>query len=131
MFKRVKAMWLRRLRSGKYKQAVGKLKTKDGCCLGVLTDLYREKVGGVWKSNPNGSGEHCFYYDPKNDPSNREGGVLPAAVMEWAGLNKNNPQVFILATNGEKTQKELRTLSSVNDNGFGFKQIADLIEKNL
>jgi len=54
MLKSMKTLWLKALRSGKYKQGTGTLETTDGkyCCLGVLT-----KIDG-------GECEHHHYLDP-------------------------------------------------------------------
>lgn len=120
MNKVVKVKWLKALRSGKYKQAKGQL--KDGnkfCCLGVLTDLWRHEVKPDWDSE----------IDVQSISS--EDTVLPSHVMEWAGLERSDPNVKL---KGEET-----TLVSLNDEGCeatgykpcNFKKIADIIQKGL
>jgi hypothetical protein len=97
--------WVKALRSGKYKQFKGGLKgkTEEGklgyCCLGVLCRV----VGSPTLS--------------------RLGADLPRDIVcEKAGLSNWNPEVNYLDTGR-------RFLSSLNDEGITFKEIADLIEK--
>lgn len=109
MNKRIKARWVKALRSGKYKQGINKLKTHDGkyCCLGVLTDLYCKSKKRAWASVHNGGDE-----------------TLPVRVQKWAGVDGDNPEVL-----GE-------CISEYNDGGGNapkksFRGIATLIEKHL
>lgn len=46
MDKKLKTKWLKALRSGKYKQGKGVLRTADNkfCCMGVLVDVMDKKV---------------------------------------------------------------------------------------
>lgn len=46
MDKKLKAKWLKALRSGKYKQGKGVLRTADNrfCCMGVLVDVMSKKA---------------------------------------------------------------------------------------
>jgi len=110
MDKRVKAKWVKALRSGKYKQGRGALKTKNGyCCLGVLCDLHSREV------NKKPAFEDTTEYLEAS-------GLLPDEVKEWAGLTQGegNPQLGKhSATHHNDTNR--RT----------FKQIADRIEKYL
>lgn len=120
MKKQVKKMWLKALRSGKYKQARQQLKCENKfCCLGVLVDLWRQEAKPDWDS-------------PVRIPNiNSADYVLPEHVSEWAGLTDQDPIVQV----GE----EEHTLASLNDNGctktknkpMSFKQIANVIEKQL
>jgi hypothetical protein len=147
MNKRVKAKWVKALRSGKYKKGVGQLAelitvpVEDGweaddkvvgekfCCLGVLCDLYDKE-----KKN-------------KERSWNEEQGELPEEVMEWAGLDMADPVVKFNADKfnehhdvkiyGKHWLEPGRvTLSSLNDHVCvlrkkGFAMIADVIEKQL
>jgi hypothetical protein len=108
---RIKKLWVKALRSGKYKQTQHTL--RDGrknayCCLGVLCEVHNQTVGGRWKSNGD-------YYDTA--------GILPVEVMEWAGLYDDNPVV--------PYGKIKETLAGLNDLGRDFNFIADKIEKYL
>lgn len=120
---KVKSKWVKALRSGKYKQDKGTLKSGKGyCCLGVLTDLYikEKKLKIGWKAETSilGSKIHRF----KDQAT-----FLPSVVKKWAGIAEKNPSV------GGKT------LATHNDGIIGmcymkpktFKQIAKLIEKEL
>ena len=100
--------WVRALRSGRYKQVQTKLKHTDHkgvtryCCLGVLCDLYSKEKGIKWKG----------------DAYINRTGVLPTAVIRWAGLENSNPKIT-----------RINNASQLNDNGKRFKTIARLIEK--
>lgn len=53
---------------------------------------------------------------------------LPLEVVEWAELPDENPWIFIKTdTRGEKET----TLVDVNDEGYTFTEIADIIEARL
>lgn len=98
----LKAKWVEALRSGKYKQAQGKLRTHEGdahCCLGVLCE--------VMGLEPRGPG----YF-------------MPDKALRTVGLNKSVPG---LGSRGV-TQAYLITM---NDSGAPFSEIADWIEANL
>lgn len=108
---KARRMWVKALRSGKYAQGQGQLKTTDGyCCLGVLCDLA-VKHGIIRNFNP-------------GDPDL----VDYPEVMNWVGLTEPG---------GAFTKRNGRTddLASLNDGGgphkrkSSFKKIADVIEK--
>lgn len=105
---RVKKLWLKALRSGEYKQAIHRLRRDDTfCCLGVLCNLHAYEhpdIAAAQKSKYLYMGEEV---------------KLPPAVMEWAGLEEAIPIV-----NG-------RNLAGLNDDNWPFKDIADLIERQL
>jgi hypothetical protein len=110
---RVKRLWVKALRSGKYKQDLDQLRTDKGfCCLGVLCDLYQKDIHKrLWQKNQ-GRGATTYRF-----LSNI--GVLPMDVMDWAWLDYTNPRI-----NG-------KAASDWNDGGASFKEIAKLIEKHL
>ena len=111
MNKRVKKLWLKALRSGKFKQAQHTLREgrkNQFCCLGILCEVHNQTVGGQWKANGD-------YFDTA--------GVLPEEVMEWAKLKNDNPVV--------PYGKRNETLAGLNDSGKDFNFIADRIEKYL
>mgnify|MGYP001565590633 CR=1 FL=1 len=116
MNKKVKKLWVKALRSGKYKQGIGNLRCGDEfCCLGVLCDLHRKLVRkksvDIWGVSCSAHG--YSYYN--------EDCSLPKLVTEWAGLTgKPNPCI-----NGI-------SLIRYNDKmNYNFNKIADLIEENL
>ncbi len=116
---RVKKLWVKALRSKKYKQGHGVLRddnksifgtkkdTRLYCCLGVLTDLYAKEKGISWsKARGKGGTE-----------------LTPRNVCKWAGLKVNDPEVTYKGSN--------QTLSNLNDNGRRFQTIAKVIEAQL
>lgn len=105
-------LWCEELRSGKHKQGVGALRTDDDrfCCLGVLCKMYSDKTGVPWLQSAHGD-SHMSIHEAT--------GALPDEVMEWAGM--------------QSKWGELRNgvyLSSKNDRGAYFPEIADMIEKD-
>jgi hypothetical protein len=108
MNKRVKKLWLKALRSGRFKQGVGQLCSRedDGmhhCCLGVLEELA--VAARVIDS-----------YDHFN-------GGLDKQVQIWAGINNYDPKLG--------PRKDSRSASWYNDHGRSFDFIANRIEKYL
>lgn len=120
MKKDIKEKWVAALRSGEYKQGKDALmrETEEGqefCCLGVLCDL------AVQSGLPVELGQTGLY-DPRATYDLEEG-HLPRSVREWAGLDDRDPRVRV----GSST----RSLSSLNDRGTSFRDIARLIEEQL
>lgn len=105
------------LRSGEYKQADGKLRTKSGfCCLGVACDLYAKEVGGQWRELQ----EATFAFVDPSASCNIH--YLTLAVSEWLGCENSNPRITI----GDTTHRP----ADMNDAGQTFDEIADFIEAN-
>ena len=106
MNKRIKAGWVKKLRSGDFKQGKGFLRQGKGaetkyCCLGVLTDMAVKN--GVCPA------KIAYSYF-----------TLYPEVKTWAGLDSCDPNI------GKYCASEWN-----DDKGTSFKHIADLIEKNL
>ncbi len=135
----IKAQWLEALRSGNYVQGTGNLAFKDDkgvmchCCLGVLCEilkikkdeaavqpeprhervLYEYKVDyeGDWNFLPYAVADRAFNAStPTNDPR---------FDLEWTPI-LNDPY-------GNDEGRQAFSLSSLNDAGFTFDQIADVI----
>lgn len=109
----VRGAWTTALRSREYPQGRRNLRTNAGfCCLGVLCDLAER--AGIIESQYFGDEDTgmIYYYDGRS-------GTLPDKVMEWAGLDSDNPAI------GNTS------LILLNDEGASFEMIADLIERNL
>jgi hypothetical protein len=119
----VKQRWLQALRSGKIKQARGKLRREDDsmCCLGVLCNLHAESHPKIAAKQT----EKTSYMGNSDLPS--------VEVLKWAFKNWNSgfddEAVFIHSTAGGFGYSG--TLAEKNDNGASFKQIANIIEKHL
>lgn len=120
MNKDIKQEWVDALRSGEYKQTKGNLRTDSGfCCLGVLCDLYAKHKPACWKPSDCTGFNHYWFY-PDADDMNACSQTLPNAVYKWAELPENNP---IAIRN--------RSLAELNDGGYSFTEIANIIEENL
>ncbi len=108
---RVKELWVTALRSDRYQQGRGHLKSLNKyCCLGVLCDLHRKEFGGEWDRD-----RYKGEYD-----------VLPTDVRGWAEIERASPVI------GRDTIGLPVSAVQANDlNGNTFLEIADMIEKNL
>lgn len=123
MKQEIKERWLEALRSGEYEQGRRRLMNEDNgtfCCLGVLTDLYLKEVGSPWGKERDPS------VRVKHDPTiSTDSEFLPKIVRKWAGLRDNNRNPIVYR-DGVRL-----TLSRLNDEGYDFQVIADLIEEQL
>jgi hypothetical protein len=110
--------WVKRLRSGEIQQAKGILGTNDGarCCLGVLCDLA-VRDGVIEKPREYNETTHLVYA--------KEAMVLPMKVRDWAGIKSGLNGTFQPGSDLESI-----TLSHLNDSGYNFEHIADIIEKH-
>ncbi len=100
----LKQKWLEALRSGKYAQGVGFLRSGDNfCCLGVLCDIS----GKQWIGDEDGQ------YSTADAPE------------EWSLLNHDTQAEFGLA------EDQMFALTQMNDRGKTFTEIADHIEKSI
>lgn len=108
---KMKAKWLKALRSGEYKQGRELLKTKDGkyCCLGVLAE-----INGHLKEN----GCVLLEYVVEHRPSQ----IYTAGILDTDGGSwRNDVQGTVLEQAME-----------MNDSfEHDFNSIADYIEENL
>lgn len=101
MKKEIADLWVNALRSGKYKQGQGCLRFDDKfCCIGVLCEISGFEY--EW-----GAGF------PDSDDQ----------IVQWAGLRDPQGKIPIQFQNST-------LLTSINDFGVPFSQIADLIEKH-
>lgn len=109
----IKAKWVKKLRSGKYKQGQGKLQQDNKyCCLGLLCEVAVEErvIPPVTLSNG-----MCYYSGLSC--------ILPEAVQIWAGID----------CLGQYTRLNMHnTLAGNNDkDNMLFSEIADIIESPL
>ena len=136
MKEEVKVLWLEALRSGQYQQGQETLRRKNSsgpmnattdqfCCLGVLCDLYAKAHPDrtVWTeaTKERHIALNLVPFDLGDGLIEHE--YLPMRVRVWAGLDPRDPQVTY--------NDEVTDISSLNDNGVSFTQIADLIEDQL
>lgn len=139
MDEKIKAEWVRRLRSGDYTQARETLikadmfgkgpVVKGHCCLGVLVD-YAIEAGCPSVRYQDGSNRAVVevhrpedYGWPEGDGGwmEFEDGDLPQEVADWSGLTDTNPKL----PSGP-------TLINLNDEQkFTFEQIAKVIDEEL
>lgn len=129
MNSKIKEAWVNALRSGEYNQGGEKLRGANGyCCLGVLCDIYAKEHNREWDFRG---------YDDDGDETNlhpmdywyfdEEGEFLPKSVMKWAELETNNP---ILRVEDEE-DVFADEVAHINDSGYSFSTIADLIQAQL
>jgi hypothetical protein len=112
----IKEKWLEALRSGEYHQSKNGLYDGVGyCCLGVLCDIHSKETNIQWNPDPNVNGFYRYMGDCA---------TLPTALVEWAGLPDDNPDVVV--------DDSSTSLSELNDSyDYTFTAIADLIEEQL
>lgn len=105
----LKAKWLEALRSGKYKQGKGALRSAQNefCCLGVLCDIVASDRWRTYAIIP-------AFTDLKNKTYY---GAPPSDLYPEYNVEVDAPHAG--------------TLISMNDNGKSFKEIAEYIEENL
>lgn len=136
----IKSQWVAALRSGEYNQARDYLHIRDDqgvdsyCCLGVLSKLAveagaakvtRARSDAKWEPSLGRcveSNTTLFYYGAEEDLD----GVValpPENVCEWAGLPNEDPGVYL--------DDNYKTLATLNDEGYTFAEIADIIEEQL
>lgn len=137
MNQEIKTKWVNALRSGDYEQGQGALKKPNGqyCCLGVLCDLYDKHrmeefaAESSWAVDTVSLNEYISVLGDRS-----EVGVPPNAVVDWAGLPHNNPDILVDLEDEieeEKYQYELPIAELNDDHGLTFNELADLIEEQL
>lgn len=114
MKKKIKEAWIKRLRSGRYKQGTGVL--RDGsnkyCCIGVLCTIINPNIRWNLSNNKD-------YYTPSG---NTDDGL----ICSNTGLSKDN-----LKRAGISNEEQDELIRLNDDEGRNFLEIADHIEKNL
>lgn len=140
MKKEIAKKWVRALRSKKYRQAKGVLKTKtksgavSHCCLGVLCELYqqeRKKAKKPLLETDDFSARDADMDLPKTNRVFEFAGdatVLPPSVLRWAGL-EDDTGCFRRDFSLEYRDKNYVSLAELNDAGCRFSAIADIIEE--
>lgn len=110
----IRDLWVTALLSGEYSQGQDQLTNGESyCCLGVLCELHRKMTGeGEWDE----AGNYCSKRKDETNPD-----VLPGFVQRWAGLTQSDPDV----------RGEPSSLVGMNDDGYTFKEIAEVIKREL
>jgi hypothetical protein len=117
----VKKLWIEALKSGKYKQDKGQLRSDKGyCCLGVLCDIYinqNEKL--KWEKDTNFEDKVDKVYGLHDERINYlQKFMLTTELKQWAGMSEFNHDYFYI-----------NHLIALNDSGKDFDRIADTIER--
>ena len=113
-----KAEWVKALRSGEYKQGRSCLMDEDGCycCLGVLSKVQgRLNSYGVDGGTGYGGSSVTLSHD---NPLRK--------WLKQAGGFPNGGHVQGVDSNGD--ERPYNELAAMNDNGYTFEQIADVID---
>ncbi len=122
-------LWLVALKSGNFRQCEGRLYDGEGhCCLGVACELFmlHEPEQGMWKVEPHlaTANDGRWKYRVQGYES---GGVLPDIVQQWLGMKTSDG---LLRQIGGRSSSEDENLTSANDEGKSFAEIAAIIEAN-
>lgn len=112
--------WIDTLRSGRYDQGYGQLRTATPlgrvyyCCLGVACEVYRKSGNpGEWNS------ETCFSVGDERSITG-----LPRPVANWLGLDDPDP-----ALTDDVGGYKFSAIRANDDDNWPFDQIADALEK--
>lgn len=117
--------WVAALRSGTYQQTCGMLRshylTESFCCLGVAQDLLAKKnpTRYYWAE------EHKHYRFVDGATGDESSAVLVPAASKLLGLEGTGP-VYLDGLTDRLGYTP--ALTELNDGGFTFSQIADVIE---
>lgn len=136
-----KQKWISALRSGSYQQGNSYLRSTSGkyCCLGVLCDLY-DPNGWSPTENPRNE-DQCFTYTDRKAETlfNYDDTVLPGSLKAVMKFERTNPQIPLTRDLVERVCIKhpaflnvgchMISVAELNDYGFTFNEIADLIEK--
>lgn len=126
----IKAKWVAALRSGEYKQGTCFLKQESDhphafCCLGVLCDIAAKEGIIDWEFQT-WQGRSTWYASSTKTAQDKDSERLPFCVMEWAGLDRLDPDLML-----SDWRRSVR-VSELNDRErLGFERIAELIEGQL
>lgn len=131
------------LRSGEYEQVSGTLRKLSGyCCLGVACDISGL---GAWEANdkavPDALGNYVadsyVIRDELGIQIDADHAVLPRVVAQWLDIELSGQfqyfppdERYTFNLNPEEYERDLSSvcsLSELNDNGFTFEQIADIL----
>lgn len=125
------------LRSGKYPQARGALRTEAGyCCLGVACDISGL---GTWQADPQSPPDNIGHYLADRyviteDKRDSDVSVLPFAVARWLDMEVGGSfeidrpiDMDIRFEEEDRDYTRYHTLTELNDGDLTFEQIADIL----
>ena len=117
----IKKLWIKALRSGDYLQGYSYLQQEGNrfCCLGVLSDLGI-KAGVIEESLQKNM---CYAYGDQQAVSK-----LCYEIKKWSGITFDYGDLEKKVTVHDS---KCYSLASLNDAGFTFQQIADVIEEQF
>jgi hypothetical protein len=124
---KVKAMWIKALRSGEYKQGKGQLRSVENnfCCLGVLCNIHAQTYPTYAKTQKSVS----VYDGAVNIPSDN--------VLYWAGLGEYEKGDFyqksiVIDKTGDSIVGHLwKRNDGTSYRKHTFSEIADFIEEHF
>jgi len=115
-WKKTRKAWVKALRSENYTQGQSMLLTLGGehCCLGVLCDVIgmKPRLKRIRVTN----GDMMYYFGNHCD-------FTPYKAMQSVGLRSSDG-----SWEPDDEEDQTPSLSHINDNGFSFNDIADIIE---
>ena len=121
----IKELWCRALESEEYTQAGGRLRTDNGfCCLGVLSDLAIKAGVQEWVAEEGGGYGVSTSFGP------RKTGTVSGEIQSWAGIKGSSADDPLVQIGPELCRLSCR-LSFLNDTGYDFKTIAQIIREQL
>jgi hypothetical protein len=134
MNQEAKQQWVTELRSGNYQQTNGYLRRNgehEGyCCLGVLCELaVQANVIPVAELDTVLVRDGNVYNYGRTDDDPGSVAYLPRQVRVWAELGQDDPLIQLPEAIRDGGDKE--SLAGLNDSGFTFDQIADMVENLL
>lgn len=120
----LRKQWIEALRSGRYKQGSGRLKSQDGyCCLGVAAEILGEAF--VPSSLVSGG-----YYLTGESEHEMSVSMLPSRVIKAYGLRSSIGGFLNPIGPVDLPSHHIPSLAAMNDTKKTFTEIADYIDKN-
>ena len=104
----IKQRWIEALKSGKYKQGYGQLRSSDNafCCLGVLYDVCKDELNLSWVEPD----EELNYFCQTLSGNVFDTSYLPRGLLEEIGLPNSDVNTLIYMNDVNK-----RTLNEIAD----------------
>lgn len=116
----IKQLWIEALKSGRYKQGKGALRSINGyCCLGVLADLYVRD----WTNN------NKTRWSPKQPVWTHQHELVDSGGARFSAMLPTTEAFKTWSGNLDPEVQHL--LAMFNDDDMGFVRIANWIEEHL